>query len=153
MEMPASVMPIYRIAGWQGEVAIMAKAAVGSASGLVVEESRRERVRAWPLHDPSQSRLEHPTNLASLASTNFTRPRPRGRHGLRPAHAQPERSDQAFEPRAVQARVGASATDEIVRRAVFDDTTGVEHQHAVGDLHRRQTVGDDDRSAIGEQGS
>ena len=36
-------------------------------------------------------------------------------------------------------------------RAVLDDAARVEHEHPVGDLHRREPVGDDHRGAVGEQ--
>ena len=51
----------------------------------------------------------------------------------------------------MQARVAAAAADEIARRAVLGDPAVLEDEHAIGDLDRREPVGDDDRGPVGEE--
>src|SRR5262245_27433529 len=46
------------------------------------------------------------------------------------------RLDEAVEPGLVQARVLAAPADQVGGGAVLDDAAGLEHEHAVGDLHR-----------------
>ena len=48
----------------------------------------------------------------------------------------------------MQAGVRSTPADELARRAVLDDASCVENEHAIGDLHRRETVGDDDGGPV-----
>ena len=46
--------------------------------------------------------------------------------------------------------VPAVGGDQVLRRAVLEHPTVLEHEHPVGDLHRAEPVGDDHRGPVGE---
>ena len=50
----------------------------------------------------------------------------------------------------VQARVAPPPAISSPGRTVLDDPAALDHQHPVGDLDRRQPVGDDERGPVGE---
>ena len=60
---------------------------------------------------------------------------------------------QRVDPGPVQGRVPAAGADERIRHTVLDDAATFKHDDPVGDLDRGQPVGDDQRSATGQDGA
>src|SRR6266849_2594503 len=65
--------------------------------------------------------------------------------------APPNRLGQRLHPRAVQRPVATAELAKLRRRTVLDHPPTIDDEHPVGDIDRRQAVGDDHRGAVAQK--